>query len=77
MVCPCRLARRPYHDQIRAWYKARLAYVVTHPQKNVTLNNYISKRAKYGGTVHPLLLIFSKYFYTSCITSYFTFFLIR
>ena len=59
-----------------AWYKARLAYVVTHPQKNVTLSNDISKRAKYGALFILVLLIFSKYFYTSCITSYFTFFLI-
>ena len=58
------------------WYKARLVYVVTHPQKNVTLSNDISKRAKYGALFILVLLIFSKYFYTSCITSYFTFFLI-
>ena len=62
--------------RLGAWYKARLAYVVTHPQKNVTLNNDISKRAKYGALLILVLLIFSKYFYTSCITSYFTFFLI-
>lgn len=62
--------------RLGAWYKARLAYVVTHPQKNVTLNKDISKRAKYGALLILVLLIFSKYFYTSCITSYFTFFLI-
>ena len=62
--------------RLGAWYKARLVYVVTHPQKNVTLNNNISKRAKYGALLILVLLIFSKYFYTSCITSYFTFFLI-
>lgn len=62
--------------RLGAWYKARLVYVVTHPQKNVTLSNDISKRAKYGALLILVLLIFSKYFYTSCITSYFTFFLI-
>ena len=62
--------------RLGAWYKARLVYVVTHPQKNVTLSNDISKRAKYGALFILVLLIFSKYFYTSCITSYFTFFLI-
>ena len=62
--------------RLGAWYKVRLAYVVTHPQKNVTLSNDISKRAKYGALFILVLLIFSKYFYTSCITSYFTFFLI-
>lgn len=62
--------------RLGAWYKARLVYVVTHPQKNITLSNDISKRAKYGALFILVLLIFSKYFYTSCITSYFTFFLI-
>ena len=62
--------------RLGAWYKARLVYVMTHPQKNVTLSNDISKRAKYGALLILVLLIFSKYFYTSCITSYFTFFLI-
>lgn len=62
--------------RLGAWYKARLVYVVTHPQKNLTLSNDISKRAKYGALFILVLLIFSKYFYTSCITSYFTFFLI-
>lgn len=62
--------------RLGAWYKARLVYVVTHPQKKVTLSNDISKRAKYGALLILVLLIFSKYFYTSCITSYFTFFLI-
>ena len=62
--------------RLGAWYKARLAYVVTHPQKNITTNNAISKRAKYGALLILVLLIFSKYFYTSCITSYFIFFLI-
>ena len=62
--------------RLGAWYKARLVYVMTHPQKNVTLSNDISKRTKYGALFILVLLIFSKYFYTSCITSYFTFFLI-
>ena len=62
--------------RLGAWYKARLAFVVTHPQKDITTNNAISKRAKYGALLILVLLIFSKYFYTSCITSYFTFFLI-
>lgn len=58
------------------WYKLRMRYVVDHPQKKPILNGHISKRAKYGALLILVLLIFSKYFYTSCITSYFTFFLI-
>lgn len=57
--------------KLGSWYKARMAYVVTHPQRQPALNHHISRRAKYG-----VLLVFSKYFYTACITSYFTFFLI-
>ena len=44
--------------RLGAWYKARLVYVVTHPQKNVTLSNDISKRAKYGALFILVLLIF-------------------
>ena len=61
--------------RLGAWYKARLAYVVNHPQQPL-LNHNISRRAKYGALVILILLVFSKYFYTACITSYFTFFLI-
>ena len=62
--------------RLGAWYKAKLQYVVNHPLKTAGLNNNISKRAKYGALAILILLVFSKYFYTSCITSYFTFFLI-
>lgn len=62
--------------RLGAWYKARLQYIVKHPQASPELNNNISKRAKYGALTILVLLVFSKYFYTSCITSYFTFFLI-
>lgn len=62
--------------RLGAWYKARLTYATKHPQANVSLNNDISKRSKYIALGILILLVFSKYFYTSCITSYFTFFLI-
>lgn len=62
--------------RLGAWYKERLAYSVKHPQKATGLNTHISKRTKYGALGILILLVFSKYFYTSCITSYFTFFLI-
>lgn len=62
--------------RLGAWYKLRLSYVVSHPQKMPLLNNHISKRAKYGALLILVILVFSKYFYTACITNYFTFFLI-
>ena len=62
--------------RLGAWYKARLAYIAVHKQHNPALNNDISKRSKYWALFILVMLVFSKYFYTSCITSYFTFFLI-
>lgn len=62
--------------RLGSWYKARIAYATKHPQKTVGINTNISKRAKYGALAILIMLVFSKYFYTSCITSYFTFFLI-
>ena len=62
--------------RLGARYKERLVYSVKHPQKATGLNTHISKCAKYGALGILILLVFSKYFYTSCITSYFTFFLI-
>lgn len=61
--------------RLGAWYQARLAYVVKHPQRQPLLNHNISPLAKYGALAILVLLVFSKYFYTACITSYFTFFL--
>ena len=62
--------------RLGSWYQARMAYATKHPQKTVGINTNISKRAKYGALAILIMLVFSKYFYTSCITSYFTFFLI-
>ena len=61
--------------RLGVWYKARLTYVVNHPQKQPLLNTHISKRVKYWALFILIMLVFSKYFYTACITSYFTFFL--
>lgn len=58
------------------WYRAKLSYAVTHQSAQPLINHDISRRTKYGALLILILLIFSKYFYTACITSYFTFFLI-
>lgn len=62
--------------RLRTWYKTKLSYVVTHQSAQRLINHDISRRTKYGALLILILLIFSKYFYTACITSYFTFFLI-
>lgn len=62
--------------RLGAWYKARLVYAQHHHLPTPALNDHISRGAKYRALAILILLVFSKYFYTSCITSYFTFFLI-
>lgn len=62
--------------RLGTWYRIKLSYVVTHRSAQPLINHDISRRTKYGALLILILLIFSKYFYTACITSYFTFFLI-
>ena len=62
--------------RLGAWYKARMAYAAGHRHHAPAAANGISRRTKYVALLILVLLVFSKYFYTSCITSYFTFFLI-
>ena len=57
------------------WYKMRIRYVATHPQVALNVRTDISRREKYGALTILVLLVFSKYFYTACITNFFTFFL--
>lgn len=63
--------------RLGTWYRTKLSYVVTHQSAQPLINHDISRRTKYGALLILILLIFSKYFYTACITSYFTFFLIN
>lgn len=62
--------------RLGTWYRTKLSYVVMHQSAQPLINHDISRRTKYGALLILILLIFSKYFYTACITSYFTFFLI-
>lgn len=62
--------------RVGSWYSAKLAYAVRHPKKKVPAFAHLSKRRVYWALFILVLLVFSKYFYTACITSYFTFFLI-
>ena len=57
------------------WYKMRIRYVAAHPQVALNVRTDISRREKYGALTILVLLVFSKYFYTACITNFFTFFL--
>ena len=62
--------------RVGAWYKAKIAYIAEHPAARVAPPPGLSRRRIMVSMGILVLLIFSKYFYTACITSYFTFFLI-
>ena len=58
------------------WYKANLPYIL--PKKTVQSNGIQLPASKvFWSILILLLLIFSKYFYLSCMVSYFTFYMIE
>ena len=62
--------------RVGRWFGQRVAMQQTQPATNNTAVNGITRKQRNMALLILVLLIFSKYFYTSCITSYFTFFLI-
>lgn len=62
--------------RVGAWYSAKLAYIINKERKRVTTESLLPRKTVRRSMLILVLLIFSKYFYTSCMTSYFTFFLI-
>lgn len=62
--------------RVGSWYSLQLSYSISHPKKRNDTYVHLSRRRIYWSLLILVLLVFSKYFYTACITSYFTFFLI-
>ena len=62
--------------KIGRWYKALIAYREDHSIATPAPNTDISALRKRMALIILVVLVFSKYFYTACITNYFTFFLI-
>ena len=62
--------------RVGAWYSARLAFAAHHPGGNHDSRQHLGRSKVYLTLFILVVLVFSKYFYTACITSYFTFFLI-
>ena len=60
---------------VASWYKERIATHTDHPQINASIRNDIPSHKVHTAMLILVALIFSKYFYLSCMTSYFTFFL--
>lgn len=62
--------------RVGAWYSMKLAYNRSHVKATVRTSRYDRRTVRTSMAI-LVMLIFSKYFYTSCMTSYFTFFLIE
>lgn len=62
--------------KVGRWYKALIAYREDHSIAAPAPSTSISERSKHMALIILVVLVFSKYFYTACITNYFTFFLI-
>lgn len=61
---------------IGSWYKRRLLNATLHKKATPQPFIHLSRRRVHWVLAILVVLIFSKYFYLSCMTSYFTFFLI-
>lgn len=59
------------------WYSARLAYSTAHRASSPQATHGLSPRMVRLCMAMLVVLIFSKYFYTACITNYFTFYLME
>jgi len=62
--------------KIGQWYKAHLSMKAANPALKEEVHSNLSKTKVVTSLIILLLLIFSKFFYLSSMTSYFTFFLI-
>lgn len=62
--------------RVGRWFGQRVAMQQKQSATHNTAVNGITRKQRNMALLILVLLIFSKYFYTSCITSYFTFFLI-
>lgn len=63
--------------EVGRWYSAKLTYMKQHPKSMQCTAIDYSRRKKYGAMTILVVLMFSKYIYTSCMTNYFTFFLME
>lgn len=63
--------------RIGGWYSARLAYCTSHHTPAPQPTHRLSPGMVRWCMTMLVVLIFSKYFYTACITNYFTFYLIE
>ena len=58
------------------WYKMALARINSHREQRAAVANHLSAKTVRNALLILVLMIFSKYFFNACMTSYFTFYLI-
>ena len=63
--------------QIASWYAHAQAQHLQQRKKQGAVHNTLSNRTVYGAIAVLLVLIFSKYFYLTSLTSYYTFYLMH
>ncbi len=62
--------------KVGSWYRLKLTNMANHAAVATSATSLLPKRKVHTAMLILVLLIFSKYFYISCMTSYLTFFLI-
>ncbi|HEX4577356.1 MAG TPA: MFS transporter [Edaphobacter sp.] len=62
--------------QVSRWYKARLSHLQRQPAKHAEESSTLPRRQVIAAIAILVALIFSKYFYLTSLTSYYTFYLI-
>jgi FSR family fosmidomycin resistance protein-like MFS transporter len=62
--------------KVSSWYKARLSHLQSRPEKHLEESSDLPKKQVFGAIAVLVALIFSKYFYLTSLTSYYTFYLI-
>jgi FSR family fosmidomycin resistance protein-like MFS transporter len=62
--------------QVSRWYKDRLSHLQSKPEKHIEESPGLPRKQVIGAIAVLIALIFSKYFYLTSLTSYYTFYLI-
>jgi FSR family fosmidomycin resistance protein-like MFS transporter len=62
--------------RVSRWYKARLAHLQSQPAKHAEESSGLPRKQVFAAIAVLIALVFSKYFYLTSLTSYYTFYLI-
>jgi FSR family fosmidomycin resistance protein-like MFS transporter len=62
--------------RVSRWYKDHLSHLQSRPEKHIEESSGLPRKQVVGAIAILIALIFSKYFYLTSLTSYYTFYLI-